>query len=134
MPPDLPLVNADPLQLRRVFENLITNALNHNPPGIHLTLNATVETEMIRVTLQDNGVGMAEDVRDHLFERYSRGRNSRHSSGIGLGLYLCRQIITAHGGQIGAISAPGEGATFWLTLPLAIASTANADPEAIADA
>lgn len=134
VPPDLPLVNADPLQLRRVFENLITNALNHNPPGIQLILGAAIEAELIRITLRDDGVGMAEEVRDRLFDRYSRGRNSRHSTGIGLGLYLCRQIITAHGGQIGVEGVPNQGATFWLTLPLAISSTANTDPTAIADA
>ena len=132
VPDDLPLVNADPLQLRRVFENLITNALHHNPPGIHLTLDATVEAEMIRFILRDNGVGIPPEICNSLFDRYARGRNSRHSSGIGLGLYLCRQIITAHGGQIGVDSTVGKGSTFWLTLPLAIASssTLTSDPDA----
>jgi PAS domain S-box-containing protein len=134
VPPDLPLVKADPMQLRRVFENLLTNALHHNPPGIKLTLQATVEEEMIRFTLQDNGVGMPPDLRDRLFDRYARGRNSRHSTGIGLGLYLCRQIVTAHGGQIGVNSTPGGGSSFWLTLPLAIPSVAQPNPAAIADA
>jgi PAS domain S-box-containing protein len=120
LPPDLPTVKADALQLRRVFENLITNALNHNPPGVHITLGASIETDVICLTLQDDGVGMPPEIRDHLFERYTRGRNNRHSTGIGLGLYLCQQIITAHGGQIGVDSHPGDGATFWLTLPLAI--------------
>jgi PAS domain S-box-containing protein len=128
LPPDLPPVNADALQLRRVFENLITNALNHNPPGVHLTLSAQVEADVIRFTLQDDGVGMPPEVQEHLFERYSRGRNNRHSTGIGLGLYLCQQIITAHGGQIGVESIPGQGSTFWLTLPLAIPSPQLAEP------
>ncbi|NJO75173.1 MAG: PAS domain S-box protein [Leptolyngbyaceae cyanobacterium RM1_406_9] len=127
VPPDLPLVTADPLQLRRVFENLITNALNHNPPGVDLTISARVEEEMIRFNFQDNGVGMSQEVSDRLFERYVRGPKSRHSTGIGLGLYLCRQIITAHGGQIGVYSAPNVGSTFWLTLPLAISSVAQAN-------
>ncbi|MBD1932109.1 PAS domain S-box protein [Trichocoleus sp. FACHB-69] len=117
VPASLPGVTADPLQLRRVFENLLTNALNHNPPGLILTLQATVEEEMVHCTVADNGVGMNPEACDHLFERYVRGSRAR-STGIGLGLYLCRQIITAHGGQIGAISAPGAGATFWFTLPL----------------
>jgi signal transduction histidine kinase len=117
-----------------VFENLITNALHHNPPGVNLTLNAHIESDMIRLMLQDDGVGMASEVSDRIFERYSRGTQSRHSTGIGLGLYLCRQIITAHGGQIGVDSTPGNGSTFWLTLPLAISSIANTDPHAVADA
>ena len=128
VPTDLPLVTADPMQLRRVFENLITNALHHNPPGGKLKLDATVETEMIRFTLQDDGVGMGQDVCDRLFERYARGNKNRHSTGIGLGLYLCRQIITAHGGQIGVNSVVDAGSTFWLTLPLAMPPMVN--PEA----
>jgi signal transduction histidine kinase len=134
VPPDLPLVKADPTQLRRVFENLITNALHHNPPEIHLSLSATVQEEMIRFTLQDNGLGIPPETRDRLFNRYVRGTKSRHFSGIGLGLYLCRQIITAHGGQIGVNSVPGEGSTFWLTLPLAIPSIAPPNPESFASA
>ncbi|MGA7935991.1 MAG: PAS domain S-box protein [Kovacikia sp.] len=114
----LPCVSADPALLRRVFENLLTNALKHNPPGLRITLQATIEEEMLRCSVQDNGVGMTQQECQSLFERYAQSARTRRSSGIGLGLYLCRQIITAHGGQIGAISAPGEGATFWFTLPL----------------
>nr|WP_277933019.1 HAMP domain-containing sensor histidine kinase [Nostoc sp. FACHB-892] len=123
---DLPLVNADSLQLRRVFENLISNALNHNLPGLQITLQASLEGEMIRCLVQDNGVGMNEEQCSEIFERYSRGDRLRggvahrsRSTGIGLGLYLCRQIITAHGGEIGVHSSPGKGATFWFTLPIA---------------
>ncbi|MBD1920979.1 PAS domain S-box protein [Microcoleus sp. FACHB-831] len=126
VPTNLPLVTADPLQLRRVFENLLTNALNHNPPGLSLTLNATLEEEMIRCTVADNGIGMNPETCDRLFERYVRGSRARRSTGIGLGLYLCRQIITAHGGQIGCISSLGEGATFWFTLPLATQNATSA--------
>lgn len=122
IPLDLPFVNGDPLQLRRVFENLLTNALNHNPPGLTLTLRAIVEAEMIYCTVEDNGVGIERSQCELLFERYVRGSRTR-SIGVGLGLYLCRQIITAHGGRIGVNSTPGTGTTFWLTLPLATQST-----------
>jgi len=124
IPLDLPCVNGDTLQLRRVFENLLTNALNHNPPGLTLTLRAIVEEEMIYCTVEDNGVGIERSHCDLLFERYVRGSRTR-SIGVGLGLYLCRQIITAHGGQIGVNSTPGTGTTFWLTLPLARQSTSG---------
>ncbi|MFB2981101.1 GAF domain-containing protein [Microseira sp. BLCC-F43] len=125
VPNNIPIINAYPNQLWRVFENLIANALNHNPPGLCLTLSATVETEpnspitnsLIRITLQDNGVGMSQETCDHLFEIYVRGSHNRRSTSIGLGLYLCRQIIIAHGGEIGVKSSPGAGATFWFTLP-----------------
>ena len=73
---------------------------------------------MICCTVQDNGVGMTQAQCDRLFERYARG-NRTQSIGVGLGLYLCRQIIQAHRGDIGVNSAPGQGTTFWFTLPLA---------------
>lgn len=114
----LPSVTVDPEQIRRVFENLITNALKHNPHGIHVTLRAVVEDDWLRCSIQDNGIGMTQSDCNLLFERYVRGIHARRSTGVGLGLYLCRQIITAHGGQIGATSAVGTGATFWFTLPL----------------
>lgn len=116
---DLPIVTVDRAQIWRVFDNLLTNALKHNPPNVHITLQATIDAEMIRCSVHDNGRGMTQHECDSLFERYARGTQARRTSGIGLGLYLCRQIITAHGGQIGAISNPGQGATFWFTLPLA---------------
>lgn len=120
VPLTLPPINGDSVQLCRVFENLITNALNHNPPGIHIHLQAHLEQDRLRVLVQDNGTGIVPNLRDRLFERYTRGSRSRHSTGVGLGLYLCRQIVTAHGGQIGVESTINEGSTFWLTLPIAI--------------
>jgi len=132
---DLPLVMLDRAKLRRVYENLITNALKHNPPSIHLVVTAQLMTgsesccqghnqsqarsPQICCTIQDNGQGIPEGDRDRLFNLYARGEQSRYSSGIGMGLYFCRQIILAHGGEIGVNSQVGEGATFWFTLPVA---------------
>ncbi|HEY9638076.1 MAG TPA: hybrid sensor histidine kinase/response regulator [Coleofasciculaceae cyanobacterium] len=125
---ELPLVSADFNQLWRVFENLIANALKHNPPGVIVTLSAEViavstqesgTVEMLRCTVADDGVGMTTKQCSRLFELYTRGTNTRHTTGLGLGLYLCRQIIMAHGGQIEVISSPGTGSKFWFTLPLA---------------
>ncbi|OYD91280.1 PAS domain-containing sensor histidine kinase [Nostoc sp. 'Peltigera membranacea cyanobiont' 210A] len=115
---DLPLVNADPTQLWRVFSNLIVNALKHNPPGLLLTINATREGEMIYCTVSDNGVGISQQQSDRLFDLYFRGASIRNSVSLGLGLYLCKQIINAHGGEIGVNSALDEGANFWFTLPV----------------
>lgn len=114
----LPPITADPTHLRRVFENLITNALQSNPTGIHITLQAHTKDNQILCYVRDNGVGIAPHDCDTLFDRYTQGPQRRRSTGIGLGLYLCRQIITAHGGEIAATSHPGQGATFWFTLPL----------------
>ncbi|MBD2776070.1 sensor histidine kinase [Iningainema tapete] len=115
---DLPTINADSTQLWRVFSNLIVNAVKHNPPGLSITINAQLEGEQIYCTVADNGVGISQKQSEHLFDLYFRGGNLRNSVSLGLGLYLCKQIITAHGGEIGVKSAPNAGATFWLTLPL----------------
>ncbi|MEH1898082.1 MAG: ATP-binding protein [Nostoc sp.] len=115
---DLPLVYADPTQLWRVFSNLIVNALKHNAPGLLLTINATCEYEMIYCTVSDNGMGISQEQSDRLFDLYFRGANIRNSVSLGLGLYLCKQIINAHGGEIGVNSALDAGATFWFTLPI----------------
>ncbi len=123
IPADLPQVQADSNQLSRVYENLIANALKHNPPGLTLTLSAEViqnsSPTMIRCLVQDNGVGISPEHSSTIFELYKRGTQARRTVGLGLGLYLCRQIITAHAGEIGVESQLGAGATFWFTLPTA---------------
>lgn len=114
--PDLPLVNADAHHLWRVFENLLANALKHNPQGIIITLSARLEGNYLWCTIADNGVGISETQRKQLFDRYQRGNNNNQIS-LGLGLYLCRQIIHAHGGEIGIMNNDEKGSQFWFTLP-----------------
>lgn len=127
LPTVCPSVAADPKQLQRVLENLLTNAIKHNPPGLNLTLQIAVEDEMIRCTLQDDGVGMSQAQQNSLFKLYIRGLHTKHLTGIGLGLYQCRQIINAHGGDIGVISTLNAGSTFWFTLPLAKTTALDCD-------
>ncbi|NJM96680.1 MAG: DUF3365 domain-containing protein [Phormidesmis sp. RL_2_1] len=117
---DLPLVQADECQIQRVFENLIDNALKYNPEGVHVALSATLNEreDTIRCAVTDNGQGIALDKSVDLFDLYSRGIQKLSGCGYGLGLYICREIITAHGGRIGVDTSPGEGATFWFTLPI----------------
>jgi PAS domain S-box-containing protein len=115
----LPLVKADITQLRRVFHHLLSNAVKHNPPGVSVRLTATVEGEMLRCTVEDNGVGIPAEQCDRLFELCLGNSPDRQLTGISLGLYLCQQIIAAHAGKIGVISAPGKGSTFWFTIPIA---------------
>lgn len=114
--PDLPLVNADAHHLWRVFENLLANALKHNPQGIIITLSARLEGNYLLCSIADNGVGISETQRKQLFDRYQRGNNNNQIS-LGLGLYLCRQIIHAHGGEIGIMNNDEKGSQFWFTLP-----------------
>jgi PAS domain S-box-containing protein len=115
---DLPLIHGDSTQLWRVYTNLIVNAIKHNPPELEITLNATLESDRVYCTVSDNGVGMTQQQCERLFELYFRGESDRNSLSLGLGLYMCRQIITAHGGTIGVKSTQGVGTTFWFTLPL----------------
>jgi two-component system sensor histidine kinase/response regulator len=123
--PDIPPIHGDRNQLWRVFENLFGNALKHNPPGLILTLNATIDIPSsdaqtaiaaVRCEIKDNGIGIPAQEIDSLFDRYQRGNGSRRSLGLGLGLYLCRQIVEAHGGRIG-VEQVNPGTLFWFTLP-----------------
>ncbi len=77
---------------------------------------------MVCCSIQDDGVGMAQEECENLFDLYRRGSSIKRSLGFGLGLYICRQIITAHGGKIGAVSSPGAGASFWFTRPITSSS------------
>jgi signal transduction histidine kinase len=117
--------------LRRVFENLLANAIKHNPPGMHLSLNVAQQDQALYCTVQDNGAGMNPEVTTHLFDLYFRGAPKQRSTGLGLGLYLCRQIITAHGGEIGVDSTPNQGSTFWFTLPLTVPAVINASATSV---
>jgi PAS domain S-box-containing protein len=120
IPEDLPLVMVDSTQLQRVVQNLLTYSLQHNPPGLKFTLKATVETGVIRCIIQDNGVSMSKTECASLFDLYVREPQARASTGISLKMYLCRQIIKAHGGEIGVNSNNRKGGiSFWFTLPFA---------------
>jgi len=120
IPDDLPLLEIDALQISRVFQNLLSNALKHNPPGLSLTITACLEHNPTRIlcTVEDNGIGMTIAQSDRLFELYAQGDRTKRSIGLGLGLYLCRQIVEAHGGEISVISTPNVGSKFSFTLPI----------------
>ncbi|NJN49291.1 MAG: GAF domain-containing protein [Alkalinema sp. RL_2_19] len=121
---DLPAVQADPVHLQRVLENLITNALKHNQPGLCLSLNAAVVNEdsldYLRCEVVDDGVGIPPDVAQQLFARpYLRSSDGSSRTGLGLGLYLCYQIIMAHGGKL-KVEPFKYGVKFVFTLPIAV--------------
>jgi signal transduction histidine kinase len=119
---DLPLVSADKTQLWRVFNNLISNAIKHNPRGTEIEIDASAiidrDTHWIRCSIRDNGIGISPQQLPHLFKLYARGQRARRMPGLGLGLYLCQQIINAHRGEIGVDSQPNSGSVFWFTLPV----------------
>jgi len=120
---ELPLVMVDEAHVCRVFQNLIANAIKHNPPNLKLTISAEIsDAKTMLCTVADNGVGMTSAQSENLFELYSQGkahsRLNRRSLSLGLGLYICRQIVQAHGGVISAIGEPNMGSQFWFTLPI----------------
>jgi two-component system sensor histidine kinase/response regulator len=122
IPPSLPLLKADANYLWRVFDNLIANALKHNPPprrhplSLQILVTTTVEAILCRVI--DNGVGIATAIADQIFEPYQRGNAHNDHAGLGLGLYTSRQIIQAHGGEMGLNQTVESGTDIWFTLPL----------------
>lgn len=118
LPSPLPPLWADHNLFWRVVENLVANALKYNAAPLTITIGAQVQAnKQVRCWVQDNGIGIPSGLADKLFERYQRGDPAQGTLGLGLGLYLCRQIIEAHGGQIGVLAQTEPGATIWFTLP-----------------
>ncbi|WP_310487208.1 HAMP domain-containing sensor histidine kinase, partial [Chamaesiphon sp. VAR_69_metabat_338] len=126
---NLPLVNADNTQLWRVFNNLIDNALKHNPGGTQIEISIETisnrQRQWLCCNVRDNGIGIPSTQIPHLFKLYARGEKSKRMPGLGLGLYLCQQIIIAHQGEIGVNSQVDRGSTFWFTLPITDRQTSN---------
>jgi len=112
-------VTADMQQIGQVIVNLINNAIKYAPKSnIAIKANKLDEKEMM-ISVKDDGPGIPEQKRAQLFERYYRtDYQGQKFSGLGLGLYICADIIKNHGGTIGVDSVVGQGATFWFTLPL----------------
>jgi two-component system, NarL family, sensor kinase len=111
-------VNGDRLQLQRVFTNLLMNAINHSRRGDRIEILLESQTSYQVVKILDMGFGIPLDELCHLFERFYQGQSNRQAKGTGLGLYLSRQIITAHGGTIWAENRVPSGALFGFKLPL----------------
>lgn len=110
--------SIDPQLFRRALQNLITNALVHNPEdtAVEISIQSRMD-DQVHVFIRDNGVGMEKDEIEKLFSRYYRGTNTREKSeGTGLGLAIARQIITLHGGEITVKSQPGKGTEFKISI------------------
>lgn len=117
--PDEPLlVSADPLRLGQVLTNLLTNAIKYAPGESEITVRVTAGTGEASVAVVDRGVGIPPESLPYVFDRFYRVTDTAGSAqGLGLGLYICRRIMEAHGGRIEADSRPGQGSTFTITLP-----------------
>jgi two-component system sensor histidine kinase KdpD len=124
---DLPLLHLDAVLMERLFSNLFENAAKYTAAGIPLTIGAQqIDADgapFVRVTVDDDGLGLPAGMEARVFEKFTRGEKESAKPGIGLGLAICRAIVEAHGGTIGAfnrVAGDGrvEGARFWFTLPV----------------
>ena len=113
---DLPPVLLDRLQIERVLDNLLANALRHSQPGGTVRMHAAMQDERLLMAVEDQGEGVPYGQQARIFEPFVQIGASR--GGVGLGLALCREIVQLHGGQIILHSHPGKGACFQLLLPL----------------
>ena len=114
----------DPARLQQVVANLLSNAIKF-APGKDIELTATSGSDgMARLIVEDHGMGIPPERLPHIFGRFERAVPATHYGGLGLGLYIVRAVVQAHGGTVGVTSVPGEGARFTIHLPLAAPATA----------
>ena len=133
------LVDADPDRISQVVTNFLTNALKYSPADQPVTVRVCVvrannssedsQDDTVRLEVRDHGPGLSAEQQAHLFERFYRvpgiEQQSGSGVGLGLGLFICKTIIERHGGAIGVDSVPGDGATFWCTLPVPASKTSS---------
>jgi signal transduction histidine kinase len=112
------VVAADPVLLRRAFENLISNALRHSPAGGRVELRAQRQGRLLRIEIDDEGPGVPEADRERIFEPFFRGSGAREGEGNGLGLYIARSVLQGHGWSLVATATPTGGARFTVGLEL----------------
>ena len=106
----------DRSRLDQVLSNLLSNAVKYGA-GTPVEVEVEGDEAEVRLTVRDHGIGIALDQQGRIFERFERAVSGRHFGGLGLGLYIVRQIVNAHGGEIRVESRPGEGSTFTVVLP-----------------
>jgi signal transduction histidine kinase len=122
-PNALPMVAADTVLTVRVIENLIGNAMKFSSPTGKIVVTIEPDENFIRTMVSDNGPGIPPELHSRIFEKFSQvNGDNKQRLGTGLGLYFCKLAVEAHGGAIGVDSNPGQGCTFWFTLPLAAAT------------
>jgi signal transduction histidine kinase len=116
--PDAGDVSADIDRIQIVLGNLLSNSIRFSPPSGEVVARAFVDHGM-RFEVSDEGPGIPHEYQQAIFEKYFQMPGTAAPGGAGLGLFIAREIVQAHGGQIGVESRPGKGSTFWFTLPLA---------------
>ncbi|MFO7539688.1 MAG: ATP-binding protein, partial [Chloroflexota bacterium] len=119
LPQTMPIIIGDPTHLRRVFDNLISNAFKFTPKGGTITIRLWTDADEMKIEVSDTGIGIPTDQLNRIFERFYQvdGSATRSYGGTGLGLALVKEIITAHRGRVSARSQVGKGTTFFISLP-----------------
>jgi len=106
---------GDKVKIRQILDNLISNSIKYSPKNAKVNIKAVREDKLIRVSVEDTGVGISEEDMSKLFNRFSRVDGLKPSSG--LGLYIVKKLVESHGGEITVRSEPGKGSIFTFTLP-----------------
>ncbi len=116
---DLPLVQADPVKLSQILQNLVSNALKFSHRGSVVRISARRDGDRLLISVADEGVGMEKEDLENLFQPFARTKSkaTENEKSTGLGLTIVKQLIEAHGGMIRVESHPGRGSTFTVTLP-----------------
>ncbi len=119
-PPPSCIANVDPKRIEQVLRNLLSNAIKYSPQGGDIVVSGRGDKRQILLWVSDQGIGIDTEDLDRVFDRFYRVEHqaTRHVRGAGLGLSVCRSIVEAHGGRIWAESVPGEGSSFYFTLPI----------------
>jgi len=127
--PDVPLAfEADPARLQQMLLNLLGNAVKFTPNGGHISLSASIEGDMVAIHVDDDGVGIPDELLPHIFELFTRGtRTAAFEEGMGIGLAVVKELATLHCGTIAVRSGAESGSVFTLRLPLSQAPPAESD-------
>lgn len=117
LPSEISAVAVDRRRIEQVLTNLLSNANKFTPKEGRIEVALTEKEDLLEIAVSDNGPGVSLSERDHIFEKFYAADNGQGETGVGLGLYIARQLVELHGGRIWVESTPGEGSTFRFTLP-----------------